>query len=97
MWKVSKINNSTHSVSMRHADGEVMSFVVPAEHAISSSIKMSYIKLQTDARSAVKKLELESKIEQSKLIEAHKKRSFRYYIIISVLCIVNLYLIVRMS
>jgi hypothetical protein len=93
MWKVSRINNSTHSVSLKHTDGEIMEMIVPAEHTKSSNTKMSYIKQKTDARSVIKDIEYKQKI---KLIAEHKKRIFRLYSMIFILLGIGIFLVVRM-
>ena len=53
-WTIKEINNAIHTVTLVHADGELLSLIVPAEHAVSSAVKMAWIKEQAGARSIAK-------------------------------------------
>lgn len=106
MWKISSINNATHEVSMRHLDGEVMSLVVPLEHAINPFAKTAWLKAQTDARDVVKDAEAAAKaeilrIEQEAIEKAKaelsklKKRHPAMYILMAVETIAILILLLH--
>jgi hypothetical protein len=56
MWKVQRINNELHTVTMRDTtDNEELDLLVPEQHRFPSQKKLEWVKTQTDARDVLKK------------------------------------------
>jgi hypothetical protein len=55
VWKITKINNETHEVTVTRTDGSLINFVVPSEHTVTSKSKLDYIKSRTDAHDLLPK------------------------------------------
>lgn len=63
-WKITRINNATHTLDVTHKDGEVMTLVIPVEHRVSSAVKSAWVTAQIDARNLVK----DAKTEETEIV-----------------------------
>lgn len=49
MWRVTSINNQTHTITTTHKYGYKLSFVIPESHRSSPELKWGYVKSRTKA------------------------------------------------
>ena len=59
-WHISKINNATHEVELRHVDGRVRVIVVPEEHRDHHDKKTAFIKGEMLTRTGFAKRKIKS-------------------------------------
>ena len=53
-WKITKIDNVSHKLTVKHEDGDELSIEIPLEHRKDHASKAAYIKMHTDARDKIK-------------------------------------------
>ena len=74
MWRITKISNARHEVTITHKDGDEHAFVIPEEHRATSDTKGSFIvakmKEQTDIKKAAETKEIK---ELTKVVVAKKR------------------------
>lgn len=54
-WKITKISNAKHEVTIEHKDGTEHAFVIPEEHRDNSDKKTAFIKSKMEEQAALKK------------------------------------------
>jgi hypothetical protein len=54
-WRITKISNARHEVTVSHKDGTEHAFVIPEEHRESSDKKIFFIKSKIEEQDSLKK------------------------------------------
>ena len=55
MWRITKISNAKHEVTIEHKDGTEHAFVIPEEHRDSRDTKSDFIASKIKEQDAIKK------------------------------------------